>query len=308
MSCRKIFFLYLLICGFSGISCSTIQKPFYWKIEKDGKTSYVLGTLHRGIELREFPKQIHRDLENTRAVVLEITTESEKDNSFSYINRLTKAKDLKEVIKRTLIKNVAQNKSVKGFFTPEQWGRIENKVVSEISINRAIVQYLSLQMIDAVVTDRAKATIPGYEYKLLTTKPLDLEIEGQAIQMKKPLHRLDSLQIMQPSCWDKMFVTSILFYLDNNKYDAIWNLVRLVEVYRSGDAEELIRETKEIDRDFEKCLLEERNARWIPIIQKYHSEESPVFIAAGALHFVGEGNVLELLIKEGYSVKRFPFK
>ena len=301
-------FVCFLFCGLAAVSCSTIKKPFYWKIEKDGKTSYVLGTLHRGIEMRELPKQIHKDLEQTHSVVLEITTESEKDNTFTYINRLPKAKNLEKAIKQTLIKNYAENKSVKGFFTAEQWERIESKVVSSIGAKRTTVQYLTLQMIDAVLTDRKKATVPGYEYKLLTTKPLDLAIEVKAIQMKKPLHRLDSLQIMKPSCWDKMFVSSILFYLDNDKYDAIGNLVRLVDVYRSGDAEDLVSENTELDRGLEKCLLEERNARWVPLIQKFHSTESPVFIAAGALHFVGEGNVLELLVKEGYTVQRFPFK
>lgn len=305
---KQIKFLFcLLICGFSGVSCSTIKKPFYWKIEKDGKTSYVLGTMHRGIDVRDLPKELHEDLALSSAVLLEITTQSEKENPPFYKMGPKGTKNLFKKYKHIIEKNIENNITVNDFFSAEQWSKIEKRI-HDFGIKQSIAKNLTLQMINAIVTDRKTVVVPRYEYSLYTTKSMDGEIEKKALQSKKPLYRLDTLQRMKPACWEKMWVKSIIFYLDNDTYDVIGNITKAVDVYRSGDADQMTEQMEFLDRELHKCLLVERNARWVPVIDGHHKNESPVFIAAGALHFIGEGNVLELLEKLGYKIQRFPFK
>ncbi|AKD58502.1 TraB/GumN family protein [Spirosoma radiotolerans] len=54
--------------------------------------------------------------------------------------------------------------------------------------------------------------------------------------------------------------------------------------------------------EYEDSLLGERNANWIPVIEKA-AKEKPTFFAFGAGHLGNEKGVVNLLRKKGYSVK-----
>ncbi|GAB3717355.1 TraB/GumN family protein [Spirosoma lituiforme] len=54
--------------------------------------------------------------------------------------------------------------------------------------------------------------------------------------------------------------------------------------------------------EYEDSLLGERNANWIPVIEKA-AKEKPTFFAFGAGHLGSEKGIVNLLRKRGYSVK-----
>ena len=54
--------------------------------------------------------------------------------------------------------------------------------------------------------------------------------------------------------------------------------------------------------EFENTLLGERNANWIPVIEKA-VREKPTFFAFGAGHLGNDNGVVSLLRKKGYTVK-----
>ncbi|MBO0939055.1 TraB/GumN family protein [Fibrella sp. HMF5335] len=54
--------------------------------------------------------------------------------------------------------------------------------------------------------------------------------------------------------------------------------------------------------EMEGPLLNERNANWIPVIEKA-AKTTPTFFAFGAGHLIGDKGVIALLKKQGYSVK-----
>lgn len=301
------FLLCVLVCGFTGVSCSTIKKPFYWKIEKDGKTSHVLGTMHSGIDIRDMPEEVHKDLKDARAVLKEITIESEKNNPFSDDVRAKNLKDYFKQHEQKINDNIEKNITVKDQFTPEQWIRIENHI-AKLGVERSVIPYFTLPVIHVFLKDRKTLYVTYSQQAVLNVKSLDLEIEFKALKAKKPVYRLDPLERMKPSCWDRMWVKSIVFYLDNDRYDWINDFVTMADDYKTGDEKILLRGEKSYEKELDKCLLDERNAHWAPVIEKHHQKDSPLFIAAGVRHFVGEGNVLQLLEKMGYKVQRFPFK
>jgi len=51
-----------------------------------------------------------------------------------------------------------------------------------------------------------------------------------------------------------------------------------------------------------KPLVTDRNRRWLPEVEQLLDEKSNVLVVVGALHLVGDGGLLELLRKKGYSV------
>jgi uncharacterized protein YbaP (TraB family) len=51
-------------------------------------------------------------------------------------------------------------------------------------------------------------------------------------------------------------------------------------------------------------LLGQRNARWIPVIEKAIQSGAPTLIVAGAMHFSGPNSVLNMLRAKGYQIEQ----
>lgn len=65
------------------------------------------------------------------------------------------------------------------------------------------------------------------------------------------------------------------------------------------------REVERLLIQYENRILEDRNYRWMPIIQRTKAET--LFVAVGAAHLPGRTGLLRLLEKQGYSLTRAPF-
>lgn len=82
-------------------------------------------------------------------------------------------------------------------------------------------------------------------------------------------------------------------------------LDELYEYYKSNELSKLVSLSNNSASDlmeFEEILLNKRNIKWIPLIEKYSKEKS-TFFAVGALHLPGEKGVINLLRKQGYRVE-----
>lgn len=57
--------------------------------------------------------------------------------------------------------------------------------------------------------------------------------------------------------------------------------------------------------EFDKAILDDRNANWVTIIKDVLANEEGTFlIAGGAAHFAGENSVIDMLEKQGFEVRR----
>ncbi len=75
------------------------------------------------------------------------------------------------------------------------------------------------------------------------------------------------------------------------------------ELWKKGDLQGLLafdRATAKHTAAFNRRLLDDRNKRWIPVIEGAIKSKTPTTVVAGALHFVGPNNVLALLQQRGY--------
>ena len=87
------------------------------------------------------------------------------------------------------------------------------------------------------------------------------------------------------------------------------SLDEIISAWKSGDEQEItelvvdrLSETPEV----KKVLLDDRNANWIPEIEKALEEEKNVLFIVGAAHLAGEGSVVDLLRKKGHEVTQLP--
>lgn len=83
-------------------------------------------------------------------------------------------------------------------------------------------------------------------------------------------------------------------------------LEKMYTVYKTKDIDAMQKMTAEsenkITADYQDDMLNNRNANWIPKIEKV-AKEKPTFFGVGAAHLGGEKGVIALLRKKGYTVE-----
>jgi hypothetical protein len=138
----------------------------------------------------------------------------------------------------------------------------------------------------------------------------DLTFAQMAATDKKEVRGLESLEA-ELAALDKIPMDEQLKGLVDmakNPAEAQKEFTELVSVYKSRDINKLMgamKTSKFSGGDFsqyEDSLLGERNANWVPVIEKA-AKEKPTFFAFGAGHLGNEKGVVNLLRKKGYTVK-----
>jgi len=117
---------------------------------------------------------------------------------------------------------------------------------------------------------------PGQQYDFLASDPLD-------VQIKRLFDAIDGASADSPTL------------------DAI------VGSWAKGDVEAIaatnVPQSSADEADTKKLLLD-RNANWVPKIEKLLADNEQDVIVVGAAHLAGPGSVLDLLAKAGYTVTR----
>lgn len=81
----------------------------------------------------------------------------------------------------------------------------------------------------------------------------------------------------------------------------------LVNAWRTGDAKKLadiMSEEFEVAPALYKTLVVDRNARWMPELEKLLKSDQNYLVVVGALHLVGKGGLLELAKAKGVQAKQ----
>jgi uncharacterized protein YbaP (TraB family) len=90
----------------------------------------------------------------------------------------------------------------------------------------------------------------------------------------------------------------------NEKEEMLKGQKDLADAYMAHDFGKMVTLSEELSQNYGDIsyLTDDRNKRWVPLIEK-SIQQNPTFIAVGALHLPGENGLIELLRKEGYTVK-----
>ncbi len=81
----------------------------------------------------------------------------------------------------------------------------------------------------------------------------------------------------------------------------------VLKAWRRGDAEAIWRSTRSSFRDYPALgdrLLEERNRRWMPHLDRYLRSGQTYFVVVGAAHLGGPGGLLQLLRQRGCRIEQ----
>ncbi|HUS31495.1 MAG TPA: TraB/GumN family protein [Kofleriaceae bacterium] len=256
-----------------------LAKPLFWSLEKDGKTDYILGTMHTGVDPEaRLPDIVWKKLDEAKTFAME--------------TNLADAGKL-EVLRK-------DGTSLEDELGPEYWKKLEAAIgVQEASRLRGFKPMIPATLL-------ALRGLPE-------TPPMDGALHGRALNQHKEIVFLEDITA-QGSVLEKWMNTKALKDILDDLEIGEKRSKEMLAAYISGDEARIEaisneeredfkrhgRSEKEYDEQMED-LLYKRNASWIPILEKIHGN---AFIAVGAMHLIGKRSVLDLLQQQGYKVTR----
>ena len=258
-----------------------LPHPLFWSIEKDGVTSYALGTIHIGIDAESrLPKLVWDKLDAAPAFAMETD-----------LGDASLADDLQKCNACSLKRDLG----------PDYYKKLET------AIGAPVAEKLDPMQPAVAATMLSIKGLPP-------TAPMDGTLLGRAKNHNKRIVYLEpaSLQVKMLLKW--MNIKALKAMLDDD--DLTGHLLETRDAYVVGDEAKLEAEfndekksalehgytAAEYDEQM-KDMLYNRNASWVAPIEAMHSGGGG-FIAVGAAHLVGKGSVLDLLSQKGFKITR----
>ncbi len=260
-----------------------LPRPLFFKIEKDGKTTYALGTFHTGVDAEtRLPDTIWKRLDDASTFAIETDI---SDRSIAA-----------DLAKRS------DGKTLHDDLGDAYWQKLETALTPKV----------------AARLNAMKPTIAATMLSLRglpQTPPMDGVLLGHAQNAHKHIAYLEPASVQVAVLVKWMDVRALEEMLD----DLSWgeHLQKdMLAAYIAGDDQKILalsaaekaewkkagRSEAEYDQMMEDMLYH-RNASWIAPIEQLHASGG-AFIAVGAMHLIGPHSVLELLAQKGYTVTR----
>lgn len=267
-----------------GAMTSNRAKGFIWEASKNGKTIYLVGTLHPGKSNVNYNNRILNKLMNkTDALAVEIDVTNENN-----IKKLDKDEKEKMYLKYGEIKDVLSNKEKIKF----------EKILKELDLNYDDIKNLTptgfLSCINTMIANEAKMEPLGSEgfmiNKYKAKNKVITELENNEIQEEVLTFDEDHL---------KDFVNAFESKEDFFKEET-GHFNNIVKYYIKGD-EAYFLDTIEIS---ETQSNKERNIKMADKIDKLARGNKKYLASAGVYHFFGKYSILENLKDKGYSIKK----
>jgi hypothetical protein len=259
-----------------------LPHPLLFSATKDGKTSYLFGTMHIGVDAAQrMPQLVWDKLHDEPAFAMETDLTDTSILGMGHRDSGTLRDDLGE----------------------DYWQKLSKLLEPRVleGVNR-----LKPMMAATILSLRG---LPSEGL------PMDALLDGRAVSEKKQVIYLEpaSKQVNLLEKW--MDVRALKMMIDTPD-QGIETSKQMLAAYIAGDADKIEKLSdaqkpeqlkhgfteKEYDQSMEDMLYA-RNASWIDGIEKAHASGG-VFVAVGALHLIGKRSVLDLLGQKGFTIKR----
>ncbi|MCU0340750.1 MAG: TraB/GumN family protein [Spirosomaceae bacterium] len=275
---KKLLFLLL----WSGAALAQ-DKSLLWEISSNGltKPSYVYGTIHlicpKDYFLTDATKKAITDCEQ---VYLEL--DMDDPALMPKMQQMAFFKD---------------GKKIKDYLTSDQYATLAAYFKQK---------GMNLDMMGGM----KPLTLTSMMYMALLSCPpqsYEMVFAQMASNTKKEVLGLETLEaqmgVFDSIPYQKQAEMLVVMAKDGEK--SVKEFEKMVATYKAQDVEALLKLMDESEMDFdgyEELLLNNRNAAWIPVMQ-HAMQARPTFFAVGAAHLGGEKGVLQLLRKQGYTVR-----
>lgn len=272
-----------LIC-FSPIQSQELEKSLLWEISGNGlkESSYLYGTIHLTCDA-SLDENIKRALDETSLLVLELDMDDPKMQM--------------EMMGTMMMKD---GKHLRDLVTEDEYQIIGNFIKEHIGMP-----------VDALGTVK-----PFFLTAMLYPKLIDCPMQSFEAALMEVAHEQQEEVLGLETVQDQMNVFNDIPYedqakdllrsaKDNMTYDKT-SFKKMLDIYSQKDIEALyeymLTDENVITSEHLDKILDNRNKNWIPKIIEF-AEKQRVFFGVGAGHLPGDNGVINLLRKEGYTVK-----
>lgn len=195
---------------------------------------------------------------------------------------------------------IPDGKTLKDFLTAEQFAKIDEMFKSYMGISAENVKQIKPFALSMMIAANPKAlgcSPASYESSFLQA----------AIAKKKGVEGLETaasqFAVLGKTPTEKQ--AKDLYELSLNPQKSIDDLKKLLETYKLQNSEALYKYMNtqmKGTKGFQTSLLDDRNANWIPKLEKAINQK-PTFIAVGGGHLGGKKGLLSLLKAKGYKLE-----
>ncbi|MCJ8289397.1 MAG: TraB/GumN family protein [Crocinitomicaceae bacterium] len=267
------------------------DRALLWKIEGNGiKTkSYLFGTVHL-IDKEQFffPKKLQKIVSKSDVLTMEIAGLPEP----------------MEALRLSML----EEGSFFDFFTEEQTDSIFVWVEEHTSISqtgfrmmvgkmRPFVVSIMLTELDETNPNRGMENKKSYEVELeVIAENKKLEIKG----LETVAEQLGLFNALS----DDQQVEMVMATIRSESNSGLEEIEKIMTLFADQDIDglyQLIADDTGSMKGMNDILLDDRNKRWIPLIEQMITEKS-TFIAVGAGHLGGPNGVIRLLEAKGYTL------
>lgn len=254
------------------------ENSVLWEVSGNGlaKPSYLFGTIHMicGKDFVMKPKAT---------------------DAFSRTSKLALEVNMSDIEELKIVQQAAMGKEpLSKTLSPKQIAQLEDVLKNSGGLTLAQVDSYTLETVMSLLFMKSLgcADLKFYEMEFLAKAK---ESNKPIVGLEKATEQLD---ILNKSFTDDELL-AYLQKINANMSDT------MIKDYRNEDIGSLYAMTTDkelMSVNTKKILLDNRNINWLKIMPEMMRKES-VFFAVGAAHLAGEGGVIKLLKKAGYTVK-----
>jgi uncharacterized protein YbaP (TraB family) len=263
-----------------------------WKLEKDGRTSYLFGTLHLGRLAWAFPgPKLQAAIKATEVLAVELDVTDP-----GFMPALQQS----------------QQKAAPLALTAGEQARLDAQA------DAACLPRAALASLHPVMQVTTYVSLAGRNDGLDPSYGQEMVLLGAARAMQRPVVALESVEqqmaVLMPS--DPLKARRLLRqYLEGLENGEGRNsLVRMAKAWESGDLATISSPAKLCactptaeEIEFVRLLNDERNPHIAKRIAEEHAKGKPVLAAVGLLHMTGPKALQGLLAAQGFRVERVSY-
>lgn len=269
------------------------DRGFLWRATKDGRTSYLYGTIHVGRIEWMFPgPKVLAAVRSSDLVALELDL---LDPALGELIRKGTAADPRRDLAIGLKERLRAQ--LRAACLPDELLATTSPVMIATTLT--------------AMSARGAGLDPAYA--------VDVVYAGLARQLQKPVSSLETVELQlgllvgQSPHETELAVASALSDLETGTATPM--IERMAAMWAEGRLDELENYEKwceclenEDDRQMMKRMLDDRNPGLARAIDALHTSGRRVFGAVGSLHMIGKTGLPALLAERGYRVERVDFR
>jgi uncharacterized protein len=288
----RVAFILGIFCFVSTAEAQQVENAIFWEVSGNGlsKPSYLFGTFHlKGKSYIDSLKNVTAKLNQADAVVGEVVFDS-------------------TIAIKTMAAARMYSMTLDKLLSPEAYSQTATFFKELSGMELRFYNSFKPMMIQNIMM--LMAFQKRFSYDAATDTPMDLYFQGHGKSSNKAVYGLETIDVQIHALFEQHTLerqAEILSKFVADKEKMYKGMIDMVNSYKQGNLGEL--EKLATDESFSeeeiKVMLDNRNIHWIEQLPALFRTQS-CFVAVGALHLPGTNGLVNLLRKQGFTVRPVP--